>query len=140
MEKADLPTASQVTRMVEENATMLMNPKFLCNTVTNLFERRFCYWDLHTLSCCFFPICAINVSSLIFPLLSSTNDAPPDALTILRPLISIMLESMMSLSSGASDQTRKMKPTHQPKYRTPQKATGNGVTKYQRNIQEGVLY
>lgn len=96
--------------MVEENATMLVSPKFLCNSVTNHFERRFCYWDLHTLSCRFFPICTINVPSLVFPPLSS-----PVALTILRPLISIILEFMTSLSPGASDQTQQMKQAKRPK-------------------------
>ena len=100
--------------MGEENATMLMSPKFLCNTVTIHFENGFCYWNLHTLSGCFFPICTINVSSLVFPPLSSINDVSPVALTILRPLISIILESMMSLSPGAPDQTQKTRQA-QPK-------------------------
>lgn len=93
--------------MVEKNAIVHMNPKFLCNTVNNHMEWRYCYWDLHTLSCCFFPICAINFLSLVSPPFSSINDTPSVALMILRPLISIILESML----------RKMKQLQQPRDR-----------------------
>lgn len=98
-ERDDLATAYQVTRMVEENVIMIMNPKFseYCH---QSFGR-----EILLLGSLYIEL--LNVSSLVSSPFSSINDAPSVAHNIAAPHLRIGIHD--DGITGAPDQTRKMK-------------------------------
>lgn len=98
----DLPEASQVTSKVDEKAIMDRNPKFLYHVESASVMSWLVDAEVHhTFSCCFFPMCDINVMSLLLAPSISTSVPRARLLVALCPLISTFSESMVAMATSS---------------------------------------